>query len=156
MDRLAVETDRQRPPQWIDYFVFSRGLRMQARFRQFVVGRPGWDNWLLWYPLSIGVPVVDASRRGAGRCIRIMTMDITRRARRAFGRARRRRKITGCTVGSLPRLANASHLLTSRRIAAELWGRVDFGSAVRGEGVVLGLVWVVEFDAAGAALVGSA
>ena len=27
----------------------------------FVIGRPGWDNWLLWYPLSLGVPVVDAS-----------------------------------------------------------------------------------------------
>ena len=61
VDRLAVETDRQRPPQWIDYFVFSRGL-YDRQIPEFVVGRPGWDNWLLWYPLSIGVPVVDASR----------------------------------------------------------------------------------------------
>src|SRR5580704_5791888 len=61
VDRLAVETDRQRPPQWIDYFVFSRGLYDQ-QIPEFVVGRPGWDNWLLWYPLSIGVPVMDASR----------------------------------------------------------------------------------------------
>ena len=55
-----VETDRQRPPQWIDYFVFSRGL-YDRQMPEFVIGRPGWDNWLLWYPLSIGVPVVDAS-----------------------------------------------------------------------------------------------
>jgi hypothetical protein len=61
VDRLAVETARQRPPQWIDYFVFSRGL-YDHQIPEFVVGRPGWDNWLLWYPLSIGVPVVDASR----------------------------------------------------------------------------------------------
>jgi hypothetical protein len=60
VERLAMETNRQRPPQWIDYFVFSRGL-YAGEVPEFVIGRPGWDNWLLWYPLSIGVPVVDAS-----------------------------------------------------------------------------------------------
>jgi hypothetical protein len=58
--RLAHRTDRQRPAQWIDYFVFPRGLYYR-KIPAFVVGRPGWDNWLLWYPLSLGVPVVDAS-----------------------------------------------------------------------------------------------
>jgi hypothetical protein len=57
---LAVKTNRQRPPQWIDYFVFSRGL-YAGQVPAFVIGRPGWDNWLLWYPLSLGVPVLDAS-----------------------------------------------------------------------------------------------
>ena len=60
VERLAVETNRQRPPQWIDYFVFSRGL-FAGEVPAFVIGRPGWDNWLLWYPMSIGVPVIDAS-----------------------------------------------------------------------------------------------
>jgi hypothetical protein len=60
LDELAVMENRQRPPQWIDYFVFSRGLYADE-VPAFVIGRPGWDNWLLWYPLSIGVPVVDAS-----------------------------------------------------------------------------------------------
>lgn len=60
IDELAVLEKRQRPPQWIDYFVFSRGL-YAGKVPAFVIGRPGWDNWLLWYPLSIGVPVVDAS-----------------------------------------------------------------------------------------------
>ena len=59
--KLAQETDRQRPPQWIDYFVFRKGL-FYGRIPEFVIGRPGWDNWLLWYPRSIEVPVVDASR----------------------------------------------------------------------------------------------
>jgi hypothetical protein len=61
VDRLAAETNRQRPPQWIDYFVFSRGL-YHRQIPEFLVGRPGWDNWLLWYPLSMGVLVVDVSR----------------------------------------------------------------------------------------------
>jgi hypothetical protein len=60
IDELAAMEQRQRPPQWIDYFVFSRGL-YTSEMPAFVIGRPGWDNWLLWYPLSIGVPVVDAS-----------------------------------------------------------------------------------------------
>jgi hypothetical protein len=59
--RLASETNRQRPTRWIDYFLFRRGLYYQ-QIPEFVIGRPGWDNWLLWYPISIQVPVVDASR----------------------------------------------------------------------------------------------
>jgi hypothetical protein len=57
---LARSVGRQRPPQWIDYFLFPKGLYYR-KIPAFVVGRPGWDNWLLWYPLSSGVPVVDAS-----------------------------------------------------------------------------------------------
>ena len=60
IDELAAMEQRQRPPQWIDYFVFSRGL-YAGEVPAFVIGRPGWDNWLLWYPLSIGAPLVDAS-----------------------------------------------------------------------------------------------
>jgi hypothetical protein len=60
IEDLAVKTNRQRPPQWIDYFVFSRGL-YSGQVPAFVIGRPGWDNWLLWYPLSLGVSVLDAS-----------------------------------------------------------------------------------------------
>src|SRR5258707_10425545 len=55
-----METGRQRPRQWIDYFLFPKGLYYK-KVPEFVIGRPGWDNWLLWYPLSERVPVVDAS-----------------------------------------------------------------------------------------------
>jgi hypothetical protein len=58
--RVAIETNRQRPRQWIDYFLFPKGLYYK-KIPDFVIGRPGWDNWLLWYPLSERVPVVDAS-----------------------------------------------------------------------------------------------
>lgn len=58
---LARKTNRPRPAQWIDYFVFPKGLYYK-QIPPFVVGRPGWDNWLLWYPLSLKAPVIDASR----------------------------------------------------------------------------------------------
>jgi len=58
--KRAVETGHQRPHQWIDYFVFDKGLYYQ-KIPGFVIGRPGWDPWLLWYALQAGVPVVDAS-----------------------------------------------------------------------------------------------
>ena len=59
--QLARKTNRPRPAQWIDYFLFRKDLYYK-KIPEFVVGRPGWDNWLLWYPLSMQVPVVDASR----------------------------------------------------------------------------------------------
>jgi hypothetical protein len=59
--QLALRTNRQRPAQWIDYFVFPKGLYYR-QIPEFVIGRPGWDNWLLWYPRTAGVPVVDASK----------------------------------------------------------------------------------------------
>lgn len=58
---LALQTNRQRPAQWIDYFVFSKGLYYQ-KAPEFVIGRPGWDNWLIWFALSSRVPVVDLSK----------------------------------------------------------------------------------------------
>ena len=61
LEQLARKTNRQRPPQWIDYFLFSKGL-YYGKIPEFVIGRPGWDNWLLWHAVQAGVPVVDASR----------------------------------------------------------------------------------------------
>ena len=57
---LALQANRQRPAQWIDYFVFSRGLYYQ-KVPEFVIGRPGWDNWLIWFALSARAAVVDLS-----------------------------------------------------------------------------------------------
>jgi hypothetical protein len=42
-------------------FLFSKGLYYR-QIPEFVIGRPGWDNWLLWYPLSLKVSLIDASR----------------------------------------------------------------------------------------------
>ena len=57
---LAHQTNQQRPSQWIDYFVFSKGLYYH-QIPEFVIGRPGWDNWLLWHARSSGATLVDAS-----------------------------------------------------------------------------------------------
>jgi hypothetical protein len=58
---MARERGKLRPPQWIDYFVFPRGL-LYRQVPPFAVGRPGYDVWLLWKVRSMGLPVVDATR----------------------------------------------------------------------------------------------
>ena len=57
--RVLLE-GRRRTPEWIDYFVFTRGL-YEAHLPPFVVGRVFWDNWLVWKALDSKYPVVDAS-----------------------------------------------------------------------------------------------
>jgi hypothetical protein len=57
--QLALRTDRQRSPEWIDYFAFSRGLG--ANLLPFAIGRTRWDNWLIWHARSMGRPVLDLS-----------------------------------------------------------------------------------------------
>jgi hypothetical protein len=43
----------------IDYFIFPRSLRFSLP--AFAVGRPGWDNWLVWKARDSGIPVIDAT-----------------------------------------------------------------------------------------------
>jgi len=43
----------------IDYFVFPRNLFHD--FPPFAVGRPGWDNWLLFYLKKRKIPIIDAT-----------------------------------------------------------------------------------------------
>lgn len=57
---LALRSGRQCKVEWIDYFVFSRGL-YGADMPPFVL-RVFWDNWLVWKALDAGKPVIDASR----------------------------------------------------------------------------------------------
>ncbi len=57
---VALQANHQRPPQWIDYFAFSKGLYYKNT-PPFVIGRPGWDNWLVWHARDSGARVVDAS-----------------------------------------------------------------------------------------------
>jgi hypothetical protein len=51
---------KRRTPDWIDYFVFTRGL-YGPDIPPLVIGRVFWDNWLLWKARNSGAPVVDAS-----------------------------------------------------------------------------------------------
>lgn len=56
----ARAANHQRSPNWIDYFAFSSGLFL-GNTPPFVIGRPGWDNWLLWKARASGAAVVDVS-----------------------------------------------------------------------------------------------
>ena len=57
---FAARQGKRRPPNWIDYFAFSRGL-YGADLPPFVVGI-FWDNWLMWRAVTAGIPVVDVTR----------------------------------------------------------------------------------------------
>lgn len=56
---LALNTNRPRSDEWIDYFVFARSLLLEMP--GFAIGRCAWDNWLVWRARSLKIPVVDVS-----------------------------------------------------------------------------------------------
>lgn len=58
--RRVLRNGRRRGPEWIDYFVFSRG-GFGGDVPPFVVGRVFWDNWLVWKALAAKLAVIDAS-----------------------------------------------------------------------------------------------
>jgi hypothetical protein len=60
--RRLIETNGFRaPPFYIDYFVFSRDSPL-VDLPRFAVGRPRWDNWMIFRARTLGIPVVDATR----------------------------------------------------------------------------------------------
>jgi hypothetical protein len=46
-------------PSCIDFFVFPRGLL--GEIPPFAIGRPRWDNWMLYRARSMRVPLIDAT-----------------------------------------------------------------------------------------------
>lgn len=56
----VLREGKQRTAEWIDYFVFTRGL-YETGLPPLVIGRVFWDNWLVWKALDSKHPVVDAS-----------------------------------------------------------------------------------------------
>ena len=56
--RLPLEAQLQ-DGWWVDYFVFPRGL--WPKMPAFLVGRPAWDNWLVYDARRRGIPVIDAT-----------------------------------------------------------------------------------------------
>ncbi len=59
LHHLALTTGRLQIPDFIDFFVFSRGLYDEVP--PLVVGRSYWDHWLVWKALSKGSSVLDGS-----------------------------------------------------------------------------------------------
>jgi len=61
-DRLTARAAREgerKPANWIDYFMFTRGLFVELP--PFAIGRPGYDPWLIWRAADLGADVIDAS-----------------------------------------------------------------------------------------------
>jgi hypothetical protein len=59
--RRLVELEGLRaPPVYIDYFVFSRDGPL-VNLPRFTVGRPRWDNWMIFRARTLGIPVIDAT-----------------------------------------------------------------------------------------------
>jgi hypothetical protein len=56
---LAERDGELRPPVAIDYFVLRRGLI--GPFPPFAVGRPAWDNWMIYRARRLRIPVIDAT-----------------------------------------------------------------------------------------------
>ncbi len=56
---LADRTGERKPMNWIDYFMFSRGLFPELP--PFAIGRPGYDPWLIWRAADLGAEVIDAT-----------------------------------------------------------------------------------------------
>jgi hypothetical protein len=58
---LVAREGRLKLPDAIDYFAFDRDGPL-AELPPFVVGRPSWDNWMIYRARRLGVPVIDATR----------------------------------------------------------------------------------------------
>ena len=61
-DTLAARARHEgerKPANWIDYFMFTRGLFVDLP--PFAIGRPGYDPWLIWRAADLGADVVDAT-----------------------------------------------------------------------------------------------
>ena len=52
---------RLHPPAGSDYFVFPKDSDI-GRFPPFAVGRPAWDNWLIYRARQLRIPVIDATK----------------------------------------------------------------------------------------------
>lgn len=63
VDSLLIQKARKEgalyPPYGADYFVYPRSVAWALP--KFAVGRPGWDNWLIYKARASRIPVVDAT-----------------------------------------------------------------------------------------------
>jgi len=58
-DMRLLSRSRTFSPDAIDYFIFTPGI--WPNVPPFVVGRYGYDNWLVWDAIRRGIPTIDAT-----------------------------------------------------------------------------------------------
>lgn len=56
---ISKSKSKKNSPAAIDYFLFRKNSL--KRIPNFVIGRPGYDNWLIWYARRKFIPVIDIS-----------------------------------------------------------------------------------------------
>lgn len=56
-----LATGNLHSPAGLDYFIFPKDTF--SDFPPFVVGRPGWDNWMIFYMKSLKIPVIDGTQK---------------------------------------------------------------------------------------------
>lgn len=61
LQSMARRKGKQNGPSWTDYFCFSRNLFYQ-KMPPFLIGRNGWDPWLIWFARNRRVRLIDASQ----------------------------------------------------------------------------------------------
>jgi len=57
-----IETGELHGPTGMDYFIIPKSLPDKIKMPRLVVGRPGWDNWLIYRALSLKIPMIDATK----------------------------------------------------------------------------------------------
>ena len=58
--KMCRKKGKKDSPAAMDYFIFRKNSLKQIP--DFVVGRPGYDNWLIWYARRKFIPVIDISK----------------------------------------------------------------------------------------------
>jgi hypothetical protein len=58
---IVAEKGKLHPPTGSDYFVFPKDTNLLP-LPPFAVGRPAWDNWLIYHAFAEGLPVINANR----------------------------------------------------------------------------------------------
>jgi hypothetical protein len=59
LKNLLAQKGSLHAPTGIDFFCFPKG--MYADIPPLVIGRPGFDNWLVWRARTLGFPIVDVT-----------------------------------------------------------------------------------------------
>jgi hypothetical protein len=134
--RVDGETDavpvggRKRGADAIDYFVYSRGLYRQLP--PFAVGRPAFDNWLIWFARTSGATVIDATARVHAvhqdhSYAHVGSLDEVRRGPEAA----RNRQLAGGGRARLYSRFDATHRLLGTRLVPNPLGVARVGETVR-------------------------
>jgi len=128
--KYVAEHGLIQPPIGSDYFVFQKGAL--GKLPPFAVGRPAWDNWMIYRARALGITVIDATR---ATTVIHQNHDYTH-VPKAKGAATlegpeadRNRKLMGGLDYQFD-LPDATHLLTRRMLLpallpAHMWRRLQ-------------------------------